>query len=363
MNVNRRHLLTGSIGALAVALTASACASKDGGGDGSGSGKKVGIAMPTKTSERWILDGNNLKESFEKEGYKVTLQYANDVAADQVSQVETMVGQNVDVLVIAAIDNKSLSGVLAQAKDQDITVIAYDRLILDTPDVDYYASFDNTKVGTLQGTYIVEALGLDKGEAGPFNIELFAGALTDNNTQYFFGGAWAVLEPYVTGGQLVVQSGQVSLEQIATENWDGAVAQDRMDNLLSNFYTGGKIVDAVLSPYDGISRGIIASLQGGGYTEMPVVTGQDAEVESVKYIIDGLQSMTVYKDTRELAKTTVDMVVAVLDGKDPKVNDTKTYNNGDHVIPAYLLDPVTVDVNNYQEVLVDSGYIDEKDLA
>ena len=361
MNVNRRHLMTGTIGAAAVAMVASACASEDGGGDGSG-GKKVGIAMPTKTSERWILDGDNLKTSFEEEGYEVTLQYSNDVAADQVSAIETMVGQNVDVLVIAAIDNKSLSGVLAQAKDQDITVIAYDRLILDTPDIDYYASFDNTKVGTLQGTYIVEALDLAN-QAGPFNIELFAGALTDNNTQYFFNGAWEILEPYVTGGQLVVKSGQTTLEQIATENWDGAVAQERMDNILSNFYNDGSKVDAILAPYDGISRGIIASLQGNGYTTMPVVTGQDAEVESVKYIIDGLQSMTVYKDTRALAATTVDMVVAVLDGKEPDVNDTETYDNGNKVVPAYLLDPVSVDVNNYQEIVVDSGYIDASELG
>ncbi|MFG3339317.1 multiple monosaccharide ABC transporter substrate-binding protein [Glycomyces sp. NPDC048151] len=360
MNVNRRHLMTGTIGAAAVAMVASACASEDGGGDGSG--KKVGIAMPTKTSERWILDGNNLKESFEEAGYEVTLQYSNDVAADQVSAIETMVGQNVNVLVIAAIDNKSLSGVLAQAKGQDITVIAYDRLILDTPDVDYYASFDNTKVGTLQGTYIVEALDLANA-AGPFNIELFAGALTDNNTKYFFDGAWAVLEPYVTEGKLVVKSGQTTLEQIATENWDGAVAQERMDNILSNFYNDGSKVDVVLAPYDGISRGIVASLQGAGYTTMPVITGQDAEVESVKYIIEGLQSMTVYKDTRELAATTVDMVVAVLDGKEPEVNDTETYDNGNKVVPAYLLEPVSVDVNNYQEVVVDSGYIEAEELA
>lgn len=360
MNVNRRHLMTGTIGAAAVAMVASACASEDGGGDGSG--MKVGIAMPTRTSERWILDGDNLKAAFEDEGYEVTLQYANDVAADQVSQIETMVGQNVNVLVIAAIDNKSLSGVLAQAKGQDITVIAYDRLILDTPDVDYYASFDNTLVGTLQGTYIVEALDLAN-QPGPFNLELFAGALTDNNTQYFFNGAWEVLEPYVSGGQLVVKSGQTTLEQIATENWDGAVAQERMDNILSNFYNDGSQVDAILAPYDGISRGIIASLQGNGYTEMPVVTGQDAEVESVKYIIDGLQSMTVYKDTRALAATTVDMVVAVLNGDTPDVNDTTTYDNGNKVVPASLLVPVSVDVNNYQEVVVDSGYIEAEELA
>ncbi|WP_112139249.1 multiple monosaccharide ABC transporter substrate-binding protein [Glycomyces dulcitolivorans] len=361
MNVNRRHLLTGTVGAAAVALTASACASED--GDSGSSGKKVGIAMPTKTSERWIADGDNLKASFEDQGYEVTLQYANDVAADQVSQIETMVGQGVNVLVIAAIDNKSLNGVLAQAKEADVTVIAYDRLILDTPDVDYYTSFDNTKVGTLQGTYIVEKLGLAAGEAGPFNIELFAGALTDNNTKYFFNGAMEVLQPYIDGGQLVVLSGQTALEQVATENWDGAVAQDRMETILTSFYTGGQQVQAVLAPYDGISRGIIAALDGQGYTTMPVVTGQDAEVDSVKYIIDGKQAMTVYKDTRELASVTVDMVVAVLDDKDPEINDDTTYDNGDHVVPAYLLEPVSVDVTNYQAELIDSGYIDEADLA
>jgi putative multiple sugar transport system substrate-binding protein len=356
MNVNRRHLLAGSVGAAAVALTATACASEDG-GDGA---KTVGIAMPTKTSERWILDGDNLKKAFEDEGYKVSLQYANDVPDDQVAQLETMVSQNVSALVVAAIDNKSLNGPLAQAKEADIPVIAYDRLILDTPNVDYYATFDNTQVGTLQAEYIVTALDLAN-QAGPFNIELFAGALTDNNTKYFFGGAWAVLEPYITEGKLVVKSGEVELEQIATENWDGAIAQDRMDNLLSTHYQGEQ-VHAVLSPYDGISRGIISSLESNNYTTLPVVTGQDAEVESVKYIIEGRQAMTVYKDTRELAATTVDMVLALLDGKKPDVNDEETYDNGDHVIPSMLLTPVSVDVNNYQEVVVDSGYLDAADL-
>jgi putative multiple sugar transport system substrate-binding protein len=357
MNVNRRHLLAGSAGAAAVALTASACASEEG-GDGA---KTIGIAMPTKTSERWILDGDNLKKAFEDEGYEVSLQYANDVPDDQVAQLETMVSQNVAALVVAAIDNKSLNGPLAQAKEADIPVIAYDRLILNTPNVDYYATFDNTQVGTLQAEYIVTALDLAN-QAGPFNIELFAGALTDNNTQYFFGGAWAVLEPYITEGKLVVKSGEVELEQIATENWDGAIAQDRMDNLLSTHYQGEQ-VHAVLSPYDGISRGIVSSLESSNYTTLPIVTGQDAEVESVKYIIDGRQSMTVYKDTRELADTTVDMVLALLDGNEPEVNDEETYDNGDHVVPAMLLTPVSVDVTNYQEVVVDSGYIDEADLA
>ncbi|WP_035735954.1 multiple monosaccharide ABC transporter substrate-binding protein [Glycomyces arizonensis] len=360
MNVNRRHLLTGSIGATAVALTASACASEDGGGDGDA--KKVGIAMPTKTSERWILDGDNLKASFEDEGYEVTLQYANDEVDTQVSQIETMVSQGHDFLVIAAINNEALNGVLAQAKEQDTTVISYDRLILGTEDVDYYASFDNQQVGVLQGGYIVTALDLENA-AGPFNIELFAGSLDDNNTKYFFGGAMEQLQPYIDEGKLVVVSGQTEMEQVATERWDGALAQSRMDDILSTHY-GSKKVDAVLSPFDGISRGVIASLESAGYTleDLPVVTGQDAEVESLQYIIDGRQTSTVFKDTRDLAAVTVDMVVAVANGDKPEVNDTETYDNGVKVVPAMLLEPVSVDITNYQEVVVDSGYVDASKL-
>lgn len=361
MNVNRRHLLTGSIGATAVALTASACASEEGGGDGGA--KKVGIAMPTKTSERWIADGDNLKAAFEEEGYEVTLQYANDEVDTQVSQIETMVTQGQDVLVIAAINNEALNGVLAQAKEQDTTVIAYDRLILGTDDVDYYATFDNYQVGVLQGGYIVTALDLENAE-GPFNIELFAGSLDDNNTKYFFQGAMDQLTPFIEEGKLVVLSGQTELEQVATERWDGATAQARMDDILSTHY-GSEQVHAVLAPYDGISRGIIASLEGAGYEleELPVVTGQDAEVESIQYIVDGRQSATVFKDTRLLADTTVDMVIAVVNGDEPEVNDEETYDNGVKVVPAMLLEPVSVDIDNYQEVVVDSGYIDAADLG
>ncbi len=357
MNVNRRHLLTGSIGATAVALTASACASEDEGGDGGA--KKVGIAMPTKTSERWILDGDNLKASFEDEGYEVTLQYANDEVDTQVSQIETMVTQGQDVLVIAAINNEALNGVLAQAKEQDITVIAYDRLILGTEDVDYYATFDNHQVGVLQGGYLVTALDLENA-AGPFNIELFAGSLDDNNTKYFFGGAMEQLQPYIDEGKLVVLSGQTEMEQVATERWDGALAQARMDDILSTHY-GSEQVHAVLAPYDGISRGIIASLEGAGYQpeELPVITGQDAEGESIQYIVDGRQSATVFKDTRLLAETTVDIALAVANGDEPEVNDEETYDNGVKVVPAMLLEPVSVDIENYQEVVIDSGYLDE----
>jgi putative multiple sugar transport system substrate-binding protein len=254
--------------------------------------------------------------------------------------------------------------VLQQAKDAKIPVIAYDRLILGTPNVDYYASFDNTKVGELQASYIVDKLGLKSGK-GPFNIELFAGSNDDNNTKYFFGGAMSVLQPYIDSKKLVVKSGQTKINQVTTLRWDGATAQKRMEDILTSTYGSAK-VDAVLSPYDGISIGILAALKSDGYGSaskpLPVITGQDAELASVKSIIAGQQTQTVYKDTRKLAEVASTMVDDVLNGKKPEVNDTKTYDNGSKVVPAYLLQPVSVDKSNYTKELVDTGYYKASEL-
>jgi len=344
---------------LGLMLIVSAC-----GGSGSGGSGFVGIAMPTKSSERWVHDGNNMKAEFEKRGYKVDLQYAEDIVENQLSQLENMITKGVDVLVIASIDGESLTNVLDKAAKEGIPVIAYDRLIRKSEHVSYYATFDNFKVGVLQASYIEQALDLKSG-AGPFNIELFAGSPDDNNAYFFFDGAMSVLQPYIDNGQLVVRSGQTAFDQIATLRWDGATAQARMDNLLSAHYTTER-VDAVLSPYDGISIGIISSLKGVGYGSadkpMPVITGQDAELASVKSIIAGEQTSTIFKDTRELAKKAVEMAEAVLKGEEPEVNDTTTYDNGVKVVPSYLLEPVSVDITNYKEVLVDSGYYTEDQL-
>ena len=347
----------------AVLLFALAACSGGGGSDEDEKGF-VGVSMPTKSSERWISDGKYMKEEFEKKGYKVDLQYAEDVVENQVSQIENMITKGVNVLVIAAIDGEALTNVLEKAHKQEIEVIAYDRLIKKSEYVDYYATFDNFQVGVLQGSYIEQKLGLKDGK-GPFNVELFGGSPDDNNAYFFFDGAMSVLQPYIDSGKLVVQSGQTKFEQGATLRWDGATAQARMDNLLSAHYTKEK-VDAVLSPYDGISIGIIASLKGVGYgtadKPLPVVTGQDAELASVKSIIAGEQTQTVFKDTRELAKKAVDMSEAVLNGEEAEVNDTETYDNGVKVVPAYLLEPVSVDKENYQEIVIDSGYYDESEL-
>ncbi|MBB4439228.1 MULTISPECIES: multiple monosaccharide ABC transporter substrate-binding protein [Rhizobium] len=324
----------------------------------------VGIAMPTKSSARWIDDGNNIVKQLEAAGYKTDLQYADDDIPNQLSQIENMVTKGAKVLVIASIDGTTLSDVLQKAHDANIKVIAYDRLIRDSANVDYYATFDNFQVGVLQAGSIVDALGLKDGK-GPFNIELFGGSPDDNNAFFFYDGAMSVLQPYIDSGKLVVKSGQTGMDKVGTLRWDPATAQARMDNLLSANYTDAK-VNAVLSPYDGLSIGIISSLKGVGYgtpdQPLPVVSGQDAEVPSVKSIIAGEQYSTVFKDTRELAKVTVAMVDAVMSGKEPEVNDTKTYDNGVKIVPSYLLKPVAVDKTNYKQILVDGGYYTEDKL-
>ncbi len=360
---------------LALAL-ATACGQSSTGGSapaaGGGSaaadanrGATIGISMPTKASERWIADGGNMVKQFQAAGYKTDLQYGNNVVENQVSQIENMITKGDKLLVVAAIDSASLTNVLQTAKNAGIKVISYDRLIRGTENVDYYATFDNFKVGVLQGGYIEEKLGLKQGK-GPFNIELFAGSPDDNNAGFFFRGAMSVLQPYIDSKKLVVKSGQTAFEQVATLRWDAGLAQSRMDNLLSKAYTTER-VDAVLSPYDGISIGILSALKSVNYGSsakpLPVVTGQDAEVASVKSILAGEQTMSVFKDTRELAKVAIDMGKAVLSGQQPQVNDTKTYDNGKKVVPAMLLQPVSVDKSNIKQVVVDSGYYEPKQVG
>lgn len=354
------------ISLVVLALVLVGC-SDDASGDGDkkeGNNKTVGIAMPTKSVERWVADGENMKEVFEELGYKVDMQYAEDVVENQVAQIENMITKGVDVLVIASIDGEALTSVLTQAENQDIPVIAYDRLIMNSDHVSYYATFDNFQVGVLQGKYIEETLNLTE-EDGPFNLELFAGSPDDNNAYFFWDGAISILQPYIDEGKLVVKSGQTTFEQGATLRWDAALAQERMDNLLSAHYSD-ELVDIVLSPFDGISRGLISSLTAVGYGSdskpMPIVTGQDAELASIKSIIAGEQTQTIFKDTRELAIKVADMVDSVIKGEEPEINDTETYDNGEKVVPSYLLSPVNVDINNYKEILVDADYYTEEEL-
>ena len=336
-------------------------------------GALIGVTMPTRSSERWIGDGDNLKKQLEALGYKVDLQYAEDDIPTQTQQLDNQITKGAKLLIIASIDGTAITTQLENAKANNIPVIAYDRLIRNSPNVDYYATFDNFKVGVQQATSLLTGLKVlnadgSKGSAkGPLNVELFAGSPDDNNATFFYNGAMSVLKPYLDNGTLVVRSKQTAFKPIAILRWQAKTAQDRMENLLTSAYRGGAKVNGVLSPYDGLSIGILSALKSNGYgtagQPYPIVTGQDAEQASVKSIIAGEQYSTIYKDTRQLAATTVKMADAVLKGQKPEVNNTTDYNNGIKVVPSMLLQSVIVDKTNYKKELVDTGYYTEAQLG
>jgi putative multiple sugar transport system substrate-binding protein len=364
------------IAAIGLALSLAACSG--GRGDtatstaaaGANAGALVGVAMPTKSSERWIKDGDAVKASLEKLGYKVDLEYGEDKIPTQVQQISNMLTKGAKILIIASIDGTALSDQLDQAAAAGVKVIAYDRLINGNKNVDYYTTFDNNEVGVLQATSLLTGLGVldkdgkDTGKTGPFNVELFGGSPDDNNATFFFNGAISVLQPYIDKGVIVVKSGQTSFTQVATLRWDPATAQKRMQNLIASTYSDGSKVDGVLSPYDGLSIGIISALTSSGYAtdKLPIITGQDSEAASVKSIIAGQQYSSIYKDTRQLGDEAVKMADDLLNGKTPEVNDTKSYDNKVKVVPTFLFAPQVVTVDNYKALLVDTGYYTEADL-
>ena len=334
---------------------------------GKSSATKVGVSMPTKDLQRWNQDGANMKAQLEKAGYTVDLQYAANDIPTQVSQLENMITSGCKVLVIASIDGTALSNVLETARKKAIKVIAYDRLIMNSNAVSYYATFDNYKVGTLQGDYLVDKLGLKSRSASdPVYMEFFTGDPGDNNINFFFGGAMDVLKPYLDSGVIVCISGQTAKAQAATLEWSTARAQDRMENLItSNKYSPkGQKLDAVYCSNDSTAQGVTQALISAGYTadNFPIITGQDCDITSVKNMLKGTQSMSVFKDTRTLAAQVVKMVEAILSGKAAPVNDTETYNNNVKVVPSFLCEPVFGDVNNYKALLIDSGYYKESEL-
>lgn len=373
----------------AAALTLTACS---GGGAGAGASAesgaapapaadgevvKVGVAMPTQTSERWIADGEAVKKGLEEAGFEVDLQFANDDIPTQTQQVDQMITSGAKVLVIAAIDGTALSSQLDAAGAAGIPVVSYDRLIRDNENVSHYVSFDNYKVGVAQANALLVGLGLvdkdgkEKADApkDPLNIELFAGSLDDNNSHFFYNGAFDTLKPFIDKGVLVVKSGQTTIDQVATLRWSQEAAQKRMEDILTSNYGGGsEPLAGVLSPYDGISRGIITALQGAGYGPgldkgLPVVTGQDAEIASVKLINDGVQQSTIFKDTRTLAQQAVKAVEALGKGQEPEVNDTTTYDNGVKVVPSFLLDVQTIYKEDIEPIIIGSDYYTAEEVA
>lgn len=322
----------------------------------------IGVAMPTQDLQRWNQDGSNMKAELEAKGYEVDLQYAGNDVATQVSQVQNMIANGDQLLVVASIEGDSLGTVLAEAKEAGIPVISYDRLIMNTDAVTYYATFDNYLVGKTQGQYIVDALDLEN-QDGPFNIEFVTGDPGDNNVNFFFPGAMEVLQPYIDAGKLVVPSGQMTKDEVATANWATETAQSRFENILSSYYADGTNLDAVLASNDSTALGVENALAANYTGEYPIITGQDCDVANMANLIEGKQSMSVFKDTRTLATKVVEMVDAIMQGGEAPINDSETYDNGTGIIPSYLCEPVAVTIDNYKEMLIDSGYYTAEELG
>ena len=371
----RKTIFAGLAVMVTLVLTVTGCGGGRAGVEGQGEepgdnkGALIGVAMPTKTSERWIDDGDNVKAKLEALGYQVDVQYANDKVPDQQQQLESMLNKGAKALIIAAIDGTALTQQLQAAATDGVKVIAYDRLINGSPNVDYYVTFDNQKVGEQQGNSLLTGLGVldasgkDTGKKGPFNIELFAGSPDDNNATFFWNGAMTVLQPYIDKGVLKVPSGQTEFTQAAIQQWQLKTAQDRMETILNGFYAKGNTkLDGVLSPYDGLSRGILNATKSAGI-DNPIVTGQDAEKPSDKLILEGVQYSTIFKDPRTLAEQAVIAAQAFLEGNEPEANDTESYDNGVKVVPSYLLPVETVFTDDIQSVLIDSEYWTAEEVA
>jgi putative multiple sugar transport system substrate-binding protein len=320
------------------------------GASGFEQGSSIGVALPQKTSENWVLAEKLFNEGLSDAGFKADVQFANGGVSEQQNQISAMVTKGAKVIIVGAIDGSQLGTQLKQAKDSGATIIAYDRLLLNTENVDYYVAYDNFKVGVLQGEALLEGMQAKKA-AGPYNIELFAGSPDDANAKVFFDGAMSVLKPKIDDGTLKVLSGQTSFEQAVTQGWKAENAQRRADTLLTGSY-GSASLDGVLSPNDTLARAVLTSVKAAG-KPLPVITGQDSEVESVKSILAGEQYSTINKDTRKLVEHAITMVKDIQAGKKPEINDDKSYNNTVKVVPAYLLEPVIVTAENVKTAYVD----------
>ena len=316
---------------------------------------KVGVSMPTKDLQRWVQDGENMQKELEAANFEVELQYASNDIATQLNQIDAMIDNGYAVIVVSAIEGSSLGQALDKAGSKGVKVIAYDRLLMDNANVDYYATFDNYMVGTVQGTFVKDALKLDEAE-GPFYMEITAGDPGDNNARYFYQGAIDVLKPYMDAGKIVVRSGQTEFDQVATPTWKTDVAQKRADDILTGYYANGEQLDVWLCSNDSTAYGVINALDNYDGEGWPIVTGQDCDKNNVKLMIENKQAMSVFKDTRTLAAQVVKMIGQIIAGEEVDVNDTTTYDNGVKVVPSFLCVPVFGSADNYQELLIDTGY-------
>lgn len=323
----------------------------------------IGVCFPSSVVTRWGMDYDVMKGLCDEKGYTINVQYADDNVATQISQMESFISQGVNVIIITPVDGQALAATCDKAADAGISVISYDRMIRDTESVTYYATFDNYGVGAACGQYIVDKLGLENND-GPFNVELFTGDIADNNAKITFEGAMSILQPYIDSGVIVVKSGQTTLEQCVTQNWDGGNAQTRMENILSANYADANL-DAVMSTYCGMSLGCISALKAAGYgssKDMPIVTAQDAEAAAVKSIQSGELTMSILKDSRVLAEAAVGMIEACVNGEEYPVNDTTTYDNGACVLKTYLGEVTPFDKDSLQKVIIDSGFMTQEEI-
>jgi putative multiple sugar transport system substrate-binding protein len=332
----------------------------------SSSSKLIGVCMPMRAVDRWMLDGDNIKKQLEAKGYSVLLEYAENDNEKQRAQIEAMINKKSQALIIAAADCYGLNDVLEKARANNIKIIAYDRLLMQTEFVDYYCTFDNFEVGAVQGEYIENAFALNKAEAQSINMEIISGAADDSCAVENYNGQMSVLKPYLDSGKIKVTSGETEFEPTAIADWSTELAEGYMKNLLTEYYTDGVTLDVVLSANDSMARGAINALVAAGYGSgdkpWPVITGQDCDKENVSAIIKGEQSMSLFIDTRALASRAVDLVDDLLTNKNPVINNTTRYDNEVKIVPASICKPIYVDKDNYSEILVRSGYYKEEDF-
>jgi putative multiple sugar transport system substrate-binding protein len=315
-------------------------------------GSSIGVSLPAKTSENWVIAGDEFTKALTAAGFDPDVQYASSsgTVADQQAQIQTMITKGVEAIIIGAADGAQLSTQVESAHNAGIPVIAFDRLIKNTAAVDYYVAADNLKVGELMGQALLDGMKMHNPGGAPYTIEIFSGSPDDANSTVNYDGAMSVLRSEIESGNVKVGSGQVDFKQTATEGWKPENAQRRMDSLLTSTYSGNQRLDGVLAPADILSRAVITSIRGAG-RQVPVVTGHDAESESVKLIMNGAQDSTVYSDPATMVANTVGVITALSTGQTPNVNDTTSYDNGDKVVPAILNPPLTVTRDNAAQIL------------
>ena len=329
-------------------------------------GGKIGISMPTQSLERWNRDGAYLDEQFKAAGFETILTFSDNDSGRQVNDIQNMLADGVDLLIVAAIDGEALNTAMNEAADAGVPVIAYDRLIMNDA-VSYYVSFDNYTVGKLQGEFIVEQLDLANAGDTVYNLEITAGDPADNNAGYFYNGAVDTLKPYIDSGTLNIVSGQMDFDTVATAQWNTDTALERAQNVLSSYYADGTQLDVWLCSNDSTALGVAQAVTSDyAGSNSVLITGQDGDEANLKNIVDGVQTMTVYKNVSNESIVTLGLAKAMLAGDTidesliPSFGiecayDTESYETSEgNKCPSFLLVPNVITKDNLQE-LVDTG--------